>query len=204
MASNPLHNFEDWRHRARQHLIQSATVQTQTAAECLDAVVQVSASIVECFQAGNKVMICGNGGSAADAQHMAAEFVNRLSKDTPRPGLPAMALTTDTSFLTSFANDVGFDGVFERQVQALGKPGDVLIGISTSGNSRNVINAVLLAHKAGIKTIGLLGQGGDLTTLVDEGIVIPSADTQHVQEALLAVEHVICFLVESALFVPPH
>ena len=203
MNSNPSHNFEDWRDLAREHFLQSAEVQRQTAARCLDSVLGVSALLVECFRAGNKVLICGNGGSAADAQHMAAEFVNRLSKDTPRPGLPAIALTTDTSFLTSFANDVGFEGVFERQVRALGKPGDALIGISTSGNSKNVIKSVLGAAQVGMKTIGLLGQGGELTSLVDEAIVIPSVDTQYVQEALLATEHVICFLVERALFAPP-
>jgi D-sedoheptulose 7-phosphate isomerase len=203
MNSNPAHNFEDWRDLAREHLSQSADVQKQTAAQCLDSVFRVSALIVECFRAGNKVLICGNGGSAADAQHMSAEFVNRLSKETPRPGLPAIALTTDTSFLTSFANDVGFEGVFERQVQALGKPRDVLIGISTSGNSKNVIKSVLMAHEIGMKTIGLLGQGGELTNLVDEAIAIPSTDTQHVQEALLTIEHVICLLVERALFTPP-
>src|SRR5262249_21364186 len=133
-------------------------------------------------------------------QHMAAEFVNRLSRDTPRPGLPAIALTTDTSFLTSFANDVGFEGVFERQVRALGKAGDVLIGISTSGGSKNIIRSVLAAHEMGLKTIGLVGEGGELAGLVNEAITIPSTDTQHIQEALLAVEHIICLLVERALF----
>jgi D-sedoheptulose 7-phosphate isomerase len=132
---------------------------------------------------------------------MAAEFVNRLSREIARPGLPAIALTTDTSFLTSFANDVGFEGIFERQVRALGKPGDILIGISTSGNSANVIKSVLGAREMGMKTIGLIGLGGELGTLVDEAIAVPSDDTQHIQEALLAIEHVICTLVERALFV---
>jgi D-sedoheptulose 7-phosphate isomerase len=195
-------NSQDWRSRAYQHLIQSAAVKKLAAEECLDSILSASALVVECFREGNKVLLCGNGGSAADAQHMAAEFVNRLSKEIVRPGLPAIALTTDTSFLTSFANDVGYEGIFERQVRALGKPGDILIGISTSGNSTNVVRSVLGAREMRMKTIGLMGQGGELTTLVDEAIVVPSGDTQHVQEALLAIEHVICLLVERALFVP--
>ena len=156
--------------------------------------------ITTCFRGGNKLLICGNGGSAADAQHMAAEFLNRLSSDFDRPGLPAIALTTDTSFLTSYANDYGYDGVFARQVEAIGQRDDLLIGISTSGNSKNVSKAVLVARECGVKTIGLLGEGGELTTLVDHPVVVPSRDTQFIQETLLTVEHVICLLVERALF----
>ncbi len=146
------------------------------------------------------MLICGNGGSAADAQHVAAEFVNRLSKDHERPGLPAIALTTDTSFLTAYANDNGYEGVFERQVLALGQAGDILIGISTSGNSMNIIRSVAASRERGVTTIGLLGEGGELITLVDQAVVVPSRDTQHVQEVLLAIEHTICLLVEKSLF----
>jgi D-sedoheptulose 7-phosphate isomerase len=200
MNSDQRNNLQDWRSLAYQHLIQSAELKRRTADTCTDQIFAASDLLVKCFQQGNKAMLCGNGGSAADAQHMAAEFLNRLSRDVVRPGLPAISLTTDTSFLTSFANDVGYDGVFERLVRALGKPGDVLIGISTSGGSTNVVKAVLGAREIGVKTVGLLGEGGELTTLVDHAVVVPSTDTQHVQETLLAVEHVICFLVEQALF----
>jgi len=193
----------DSRSRAYQHLVHSARVKMRAADECLDSILGVSILITECFRQGNKVMLCGNGGSAADAQHMAAEFVSRLSKDIVRPGLPAIALTTDTSFLTSFANDFGYEGVFERQVRALGKPGDILVGISTSGNSPNVTRSVMAAREMGLKTVGLLGQGGELTTLVHEAVVVPSEDTQLIQETLLAIEHVICLLVERALFGTP-
>jgi D-sedoheptulose 7-phosphate isomerase len=130
---------------------------------------------------------------------MAAEFVGRLNKDFVRHGLPAIALTTDTSVLTAFANDFGFEGVFERQVQALARPNDVLIAISTSGNSPNVVRAVQAARQIGARTIGLLGEGGALTGLVDHAVVVPSRDTQRVQEVLLCVEHILCDLTERAL-----
>ena len=185
---------------ALEHLQVSASVTRATAERCSSSIVNVANLIVSCFQAGHKLLICGNGGSAADAQHMAAEFVNRLSKDFERPGLPAISLTTDTSFLTSYANDYGYEGVFERQLRALGQKGDVLIGISTSGNSGNVIRALAAARESGIQTIGLIGEGGQMTSIVDQAVVVPSRDTQHVQETLLAVEHVICLLVEQALF----
>lgn len=146
------------------------------------------------------MLICGNGGSAADAQHIAAELVSRLSKELDRPGLPAIALTTDTSFITAYGNDVDFGGIFERQVQALGRPGDVLVAISTSGNSPNVLRAVALAKRMNLRTIALTGEGGRLAGEVECAITIPSRNTQYVQEALLSVEHIICELVEFALF----
>jgi len=192
----------EWRALAQQHLLASAEVKRSTAESCLNAIVDAAAAIEECFRSGGKVLICGNGGSAADAQHMAAEFVNRLSSDMERPGLPAIALTTDTSFLTAYANDAGFDGIFERQILALGRPQDTLVAISTSGNSSNVIRGVITARQKQIVTIGLVGEGGQLTDLVDHAIVVPSRDTQHIQEALLAIEHVMCHLVEQALFGP--
>ena len=131
---------------------------------------------------------------------MATEFVSRLSKDFDRPGLPAIALTTDTSYITAFANDFGFDGVFERQVQALGKPGDVLIGISTSGNSANVIRAVEAGLASDLRTIVLTGRHGRLGTMAEVAISVPSADTQHIQESHLAIEHILCELVERDMF----
>jgi len=187
-------------HEVRDHLLKSAEIQHQVAEKCVDSILEVADLITDTFRSGGKVLLCGNGGSAADCQHMAAEFVSRLTKDFDRPGLPAIALTTDTSILTAFANDCGYEGVFERQVRALGKPGDVLVGISTSGNSVNVLRAVEAAREMGMKTVGLLGMGGALKDRVDYPIAIPSRETQHVQEALLSVEHILCHLVEQALF----
>jgi D-sedoheptulose 7-phosphate isomerase len=172
----------------------------QVAEECLEAILAAADLIADTFQSGGKVLLCGNGGSAADCQHMAAEFVSRLTKEFERPGLPAVALTTDTSFLTAFTNDCGFEGVFERQVQALGKPRDVLIGISTSGNSPNVIRAVEAAHAADMCTIALTGSGGRLAGMVHVAIAVPSPNTQYIQEAHLAIEHILCELVEHSLF----
>jgi D-sedoheptulose 7-phosphate isomerase len=187
----------DW---AQAYLLASAHVKRQVAANCLDSILSAAETISNAFRNGNKILLCGNGGSAADCQHMAAEFVGVLSKDFKRAGLPAMALTTDTSFLTAYANDFGFEGLFEHQVQTLGQKGDVLVGISTSGNSVNVTRAVEAARAGGLHTIALTGQSGRLTTLADVAISVPDADTQHIQEAHLAIEHVICALVERKLF----
>jgi phosphoheptose isomerase len=162
--------------------------------------VSAAGLIADAFRSGGKVLLCGNGGSAADCQHVAAEFVSILRRDFERPGLPAIALTTDTSFLTAYANDFGYEGVFARQVEALGKAGDLLVGISTSGNSPNVIRAVESALRIGMRTIALTGLGGRLPAMADVAVSVPSADTQHIQEAHLAIEHIICELVERHLF----
>lgn len=185
--------------RARAHFIESGEIHRAVAEQCLDSVLAAAQLIAESFGSGGKVLICGNGGSAADSQHMAAEFVSRLTKDFERPGLPAIALTTDTSFLTAFANDCGFGDVFARQVSTLGKPGDVLVGISTSGGSDNVNRAVVSAREAGMKTIALTGRDGlkEKTTVT---IAVPSADTQYIQEAHVTIEHILCDLVERQLF----
>jgi D-sedoheptulose 7-phosphate isomerase len=185
------------------HLLQSAEIKRQTAASCAGSIAKAADLIAEVYLSGRKLLLCGNGGSAADCQHMAAEFVSRLSKDLDRRALPAIALTTDTSFLTAFSNDCGFEGIFERQVEALGNPGDLLIGISTSGNSPNVIRAVEAARKRNMGTIALTGNGGRLPTMADIVIAVPSTDTQYIQEAHLAVEHILCELVEFALFREP-
>jgi len=182
------------------HLLQSAEIKRQTAASCAGSIAKAADVIAEAFLSGRKLLLCGNGGSAADCQHMAAEFVSRLSKDLDRRALPAIALTTDTSFLTAFGNDRGFEGIFERQVEALGTTGDVLIGISTSGNSVNVVQAIGAARKRNIRTIALTGNGGRLAALADVAIAVPSGDTQYIQETHLAVEHILCELVESVLF----
>jgi D-sedoheptulose 7-phosphate isomerase len=147
---------------------------------------------------GNKILICGNGGSAADAQHIAAEFVGRYEKE--RIALPAIALTTDTSALTAISNDYGFERVFARQVEALGNEGDVLIGISTSGNSPNVIAAVMKAREKGCKTIGLSGsKGKKLASLCDASVLVPSERTARIQEAHIAIGHIWCEVVDHRI-----
>lgn len=181
-------------------LHESAAVQQKTAEQCGDSILAAADLIAAAFKKGGKLLLCGNGGSAADCQHMAAEFTSRLTADFARPALPAIALTTDTSFLTAFANDIEFDGIFARQVEALGRPGDVLLGISTSGGSKNVIRAVEQARAMQLATIVLSGSRGALREKVDVAICIPSESTQHIQEAHLAVEHIICYFVERALF----
>jgi len=184
----------------KQHLQQSASVKQRTAELCHQEILAAATLMTEAYRNGGKLLLCGNGGSAADCQHMAAEFVNRLRADFERPGLPAIALTTDSSFLTSFANDYEFEGVFERQVQTLAKPGDVLIGISTSGNSANVIRAVKAAQALTMQTIVLTGSGGHLAEMANVAISVPSTNTQYIQEAHLAIEHILCALVERNLF----
>jgi D-sedoheptulose 7-phosphate isomerase len=191
------------RRTAREYLRASAEITLRTAEACDDAILAAADLIAQAFRAAGKVLICGNGGSAADCQHMAAEFVSRLTKTFERPALPAIALTTDSSFLTAYANDCGFDGIFEREVEALGRPGDVLIGISTSGNSPNVVRAVRRARIDGLRTVVLTGAHGQLAALADVAVAVPSADTQHIQEAHLAIEHLICWFVERELFPSP-
>ena len=155
--------------------------------------------IVASFQAGGKLLLCGNGGSAADAQHLAAEFVNRFLIN--RRPLPALALTTDTSILTSVGNDFSYDDIFAKQVEALGKKEDVFLGISTSGNSPNVINAVQAAQGIGMKTVILTGgSGGKLAGLADLTLTVPSDKTPHIQETHIWIEHMICWLVDERLF----
>ena len=154
--------------------------------------------ITDTLAHGNKVLLCGNGGSAADAQHIAAELTGRYK--TERRGLPAIALTTDTSALTAIGNDFGYDKVFERQVEALANRGDLLIGISTSGNSENVINALKKAKSMGCRTIGLSGRdGGAMNGLCDNNIVVPSNDTPRIQEMHILIGHIMCQAVDDVL-----
>ncbi|MHB1675726.1 MAG: D-sedoheptulose-7-phosphate isomerase [Acidobacteriaceae bacterium] len=151
------------------------------------------------LKSGRKLMVAGNGGSAADAQHLVAEFVSRLIKD--RPALRAVALTTDTSILTAVGNDYGYECTFARQIEALGQPGDVFLAISTSGNSPNIVRALELAHSTGIVTIGLTGaNGGHMVRLCDYCLRMPSDVTMKIQEAHLALEHIFCLLVEQIYF----
>lgn len=185
------------------HFKESAKAKELAAAECADGVVRASGLVADAFRSGKKLLLCGNGGSAADCQHIAAEFVSVLDQRHPRPGLPAVALTTDTSFLTASANDFGFENVFARQVEALGVAGDVLIAISTSGRSPNVIAALRRARERGLKTIILTGRsGGAMNDLGDLVIRAPSDSTQHVQEVHITIGHILCELVGRAMFGP--
>jgi len=162
-------------------------------------IIFLSNKIAEAFTRDNKLILCGNGGSAADAQHIAAEFVNRFIIE--RAPLPAIALTTDTSIITSISNDYSFDQVFSKQIKAIGRAGDILLAISTSGNSENVIRAVRTAHDMGIYTAGLTGKdGGRLARIVDIPIIVKTNATPRIQEAHIMAGHLICQLVDHILF----
>jgi D-sedoheptulose 7-phosphate isomerase len=162
----------------------------------------VARSCVKALRNGNKILLAGNGGSAADAQHLACEFVSRFYFD--RPGLAAIALTTDTSALTAIGNDYGFDRLFSRQIDALGREGDVFIGLSTSGNSPNVLKALGEGRSKGLITVGLTGQGGGkMAALCDHCLRMPSSETPKIQEGHIVVGHVICALIEREMFSPP-
>jgi D-sedoheptulose 7-phosphate isomerase len=175
----------------RQELLEGADLRLQVA-EYQATIIQLMIDCVwESMERGGKLLLCGNGGSAADAQHLAAECVVRLQMD--RGPLPALALTTDSSILTAAGNDYGFDTIFARQVLGLGRAGDVLLAISTSGNSRNLVLAVEEAKRHGLLTLGLLGKdGGSLGRLVDKALVIPSSNIQRIQELHITVGHIIC------------
>ena len=153
--------------------------------------------IVSTLKNGNKVLLCGNGGSAADAQHIAAELIGRYKSE--RRGLPAIALTTDTSALTAISNDYGYARVFDRQVEALANKGDLFIGISTSGNSDNILSALTVAKELGCKTLGMSGKnGGDMNSVCDLNLVVPSDDTPRIQEMHILIGHILCQAVDDA------
>jgi D-sedoheptulose 7-phosphate isomerase len=164
-----------------------------------DAVVAAARLTADAMKSGHKLLVCGNGGSAADAQHLVGEFVARLTID--RPALRAIALTTDTSILTAVGNDYYFDHIFERQVEALGQTGDVLLAISTSGNSKNCIKALKCARTLGVHTVSYTGnKGGAMKEISDINVIIPSDTTMNIQESHLALEHILCMLVERFYF----
>ena len=189
--------------RVREYLIETSRTASRTAEACAEEILGAAAAIVKSVRAGGKLLICGNGGSAGDAQHLAAEFVSTLTVDRRRAAIPAIALTTDTSLLTAVANDYGFEGVFARQVEALGRRDDVLLGISTSGNSENVVRALVQARAQGMRTLALTGEtGGKLGPLADVEIKVPSVVTSHIQETHIAVGQLIAFLVEDELYPP--
>ncbi len=173
------------------------TVMERSRRQLGPAIVKAAQAIFTCFAAGGKVLVCGNGGSAADAQHFVAELVGRF-RGSNRAGLPALALTADTAFLTAWANDVGYEYVFSRQVETLAKKGDLLLGISTSGRSRNLIEAFQAAQDHGLSCVALLGgDGGELLGLADVAVVVPASDTQRIQEVQLFVLHLLCELIEG-------
>lgn len=180
----------------KQGLKESAELKLKLEAK---KIAQAAEWIISVYQNNGQVLICGNGGSAADAQHIAAELVGRFKKE--RKPLPAIALTTDTSILTAIGNDYGFDQIFSRQVQALARAGDIVIGLSTSGNSPNVLLALSKAKELGAKTIGLAGRdGGRLAQEADLCLVVPSDNTPRIQESHITIGHIICQLVEETLF----
>ena len=167
---------------------------------CSSQMTQVATLLTDVFRAGNKVLISGNGGSAADSQHFAAELVSAFSKDLKRNALPAIALTVDTSILTAFSNDFGFEGVFARQVEAYGQAGDTLIVLTTSGSSKNCLKAVEVARAQNLKTVAFTRTSGDIAAKVDVAIEVPSNNTQHIQECHMIGYHIISELIETALF----
>jgi D-sedoheptulose 7-phosphate isomerase len=182
--------------RIKQIFQESIDVKKASLEKNLSSLEEAVNALTKCLKAGGKILLCGNGGSAADSQHIAAEFIGRFQKE--RRALPAIALTTDTSALTALGNDYGFDVVFSRQVEALGNKGDVLIGISTSGNSRNVLEAIKAAKARGLVTITLTGNdGGQLAPLSDIKLIAPSKITARVQESHITMAHTICELVEE-------
>ncbi len=167
--------------------------------QIVDTIVTIGELTAKAMATGNKLLVAGNGGSAADAQHLVAEFVVRLTVN--RPALRAIALTTDSSILTAIGNDFGFDQVFARQIESLGQPGDIFLGISTSGNSPNIIHALQQARSQSITTIGFTGNdGGKMRSLCDHNVIIPSAVTMNIQESHLALEHIFCMVVERFSF----
>ena len=182
----------------RDILRESVAVKQQSIKNCMDALIQGADLITSCLTSGHKLLIFGNGGSAADAQHIAAEFVNRFQIE--RPPLAAIALTTDTSILTSIGNDYHFDEIFTKQVQALGKKDDIAWGISTSGKSKNVVSAIDTAQKIGLHTIGMTGRGGALATSADIVLTVESGSTARIQETHIVLGHILCDLVDRILF----
>jgi D-sedoheptulose 7-phosphate isomerase len=190
------------REKALQEVLNSfrsgTDLRNQVARDCGGNIVDAAMLIARCLRGGGKLLLFGNGGSAADAQHLAAEFVGRFRIE--RQALPAIALTTDSSILTAVGNDYGFEQIFARQVQALGRPGDVAIGISTSGNSPNVTSAITQAAKQELKTIGLVGKdGGSLAKCVDISVTVASTNVAMIQECHITIGHILCELVENEL-----
>lgn len=186
---------------AREELQAGVALREQASRDLAAPLAAAARLIADAIKAGGKLLICGNGGSAADAQHYATELVARLYQ-RERPAMAAVALTTDTSALTALANDYGFEKVFSRQVEALGRAGDVLLGLSTSGNSPNVVEAITQARSLGMKVVSFTGAGGKMAALSDVVLSVPSQNTMRIQEIHLALGHTLCKLIEEMVFPP--
>jgi D-sedoheptulose 7-phosphate isomerase len=185
----------------KESLKESSEIKLKVNESCFEDIIKISEIFVECIKRGNKLLFCGNGGSAADCQHLATEFMIRLSHDVKRPAIGAIALTTDSSNITAGGNDIGFENIFARNVEGIGNNGDVLIGISTSGNSENIIRAVKKAKEKGIITVGFLGNtGGKLKNLCDFSICIPSENVQRIQESHITIGHILCEITEREIY----
>lgn len=192
---------DDLRRAARDYLEETGRTLARVREACLDDIAEAARILALALRNGGKVLICGNGGSAADAQHLATELVGTLTLDKTRPSIPAIALTTDTSLLTAVANDFGVERMFARQVESLGASGDALVAISTSGASANVLAAVEEARARGLAVVALTGEsGGKLAPMADVAIRVPSDVTAHVQESHLAVEQLLALLIERELY----
>ena len=199
MSERPCHTPVDLLARVRASLDESARVKRELLDSSAQAIADAAELVIEALARDAKVLVFGNGGSAADAQHFASELAGRFGRE--RPALPAMALTTNSSDLTAIGNDYGFEQLFARLIQAHGRPGDVAVAISTSGNSPNVNAAVTEARARGLRTLGLVGKGGGkLAALVDMAVVVPSDSTPRIQESHIAICHALCELVEATLF----
>lgn len=180
---------------------ESIEVKTIVLDQCIESIERTANILIEAIRTGGKIMFCGNGGSAADAQHLAAELVIRYRGSVNRKAIASMALTVDPSIMTAGGNDIGYDNIFAREVEAYGKEHDVLVGITTSGNSPNILKAVMQAKEMGIKTIGLLGgNGGTIINECDDSVLIPSKVTARIQESHIMTGHIWCDLIERALF----
>ncbi len=178
----------------------SSEIKLKVLSTCTSQIAKSVDLIIKTFNQNKKILLCGNGGSAADSQHIATELVIRMSKKNRR-ALPAIALTTDSSNLTAGGNDIGFENIFARSIEALGQDGDILIAISTSGNSENIVRAIQMAKEKKLVVIGILGNdGGKCLNIVDCAIVVPSSDTQRIQESHITIGHIICGLIERELF----
>ena len=193
---SPRSSSGKFRREIESRLADSIRTKEQVLKSLVPVIDRVARLLIDALSAGHKILLFGNGGSAADSQHLAAELVGKLM--VKRRALPAIALTTDTSIITALANDFGYETIFQRQIEALGSKGDVAIGISTSGRSPNILVAIQTARKKGLKTVALTGRdGGDLVGLADVSIIIPSESTQRIQEAHITIGHILCELIES-------
>ncbi len=193
-------NKTDLNKKLKEYIISSNSVSINTLEKINNQIIDASKLLSQCLIEGNKVMICGNGGSASDSNHLAAEFTNRFSVNIKRKGLAAISLATDSAFITAHANDFSFDSIFSRQIESLGKSGDSLIAISTSGKSKNIIQAIQKANDMNINVISLTGINKNLNPISNITLNVQSENTQHIQETLLQIEHILIYFVEEIIY----